>query len=115
MQPSTPRTEAAPAYAHRLKAMLAVEMVLAAVFLAVSAEPASAQASPMAAVLCTVIYWIIGGNLGRGIATLAVMAFGIGALVGKVSMGMALTVALGISITFGAFQLAALLGIAAAC
>jgi type IV secretion system protein VirB2 len=57
--------------------------------------------SPMEEVLCTILL-IIMGDAGRGIATLAVMAVGIGAMLGKVSWGQALTVAVGIGIMFGA-------------
>ena len=51
--------------------------------------------------LCNVVYWFVG-QLGQGIATLAVIVLGIGALFGKVSHGMALTTMVGISVIFGA-------------
>ncbi len=57
--------------------------------------------SPIEKVLCTVLLIIIG-DVGRGIATLAVMSMGIGAMLGKVTWGQALTVAAGIAIMFGA-------------
>jgi type IV secretory pathway VirB2 component (pilin) len=38
--------------------------------------------------------------MGRGLATLAICIVGVGALLGKVSWGMAITVAIGISIVF---------------
>lgn len=57
--------------------------------------------SPMEEVLCTILFIIIG-DAGRGIATLAVMSLGIGAMMGKVSWGQAITIAVGIAIIFGA-------------
>lgn len=57
--------------------------------------------SPMEEVLCTILL-IILGDAGRGIATLAVMGVGIGALYGKATWGQAITVAVGIGIMFGA-------------
>jgi|GEM_PF-3514865 len=56
--------------------------------------------SPMEGVLCRILLIIIG-DAGRGIATLAVMSMGIGAMLGKVSWGQALTVAVGIGVMFG--------------
>ena len=57
--------------------------------------------SPMEQVLCTILL-IILGDAGRGIATLAVMGMGFGAMMGKVSWGQAMTVAVGVGIMFGA-------------
>lgn len=57
--------------------------------------------SPMEQVLCSILLLIVG-DVGRGVATLAVMSLGIGAMMGKVSWGQALTVASGIGIMFGA-------------
>ena len=51
--------------------------------------------------LCNVADWFTG-SLGQGIATLAVIVLGIGALFGKVSQGMAITTMIGISVIFGA-------------
>lgn len=60
---------------------------------------AHATISPMGNVLCGVIS-IIYGNFGRALATLAVISLGVGAMLGKVSWGLALTVATGISVVF---------------
>lgn len=57
--------------------------------------------TPMGAVLCTVVAWFTG-NTGKGLATIAVTVIGIGALLGKVSWGMAIIVGIGIAIVFGA-------------
>jgi len=56
-------------------------------------------------VLCNAVEFITTG-VGAAIATLAVIVIGIGALMGKVSWGMAIIVALGIAIIFGAGTIA---------
>jgi len=66
------------------------------------------QLTPMGDVLCKVV-WFMYGNLGRGLATLGVVVIGIGALLGKTSWGMALTVGVGISIIFNAERITSLL------
>lgn len=86
-------------------AMLGI-FVLGFTFL--SAEPAMAQQSPMGNVICFII-GIIYGNLGRGLAVLAVIIVGVGATLGKVSWGLAMTVAIGIGTVFGAVPLVAYL------
>lgn len=73
-----------------------------------SAEPAMAQMSPMGNVICMII-GIIYGNLGRGLSVLAVIVVGIGATLGKVSWGLAMTVAVGVGTVFGAVPLVAYL------
>ena len=50
---------------------------------------------------CNIIR-VITGTIGKGIATIALIVVGVGALMGKVSWGMAIIVALGIAIVFGA-------------
>lgn len=45
---------------------------------------------------------VVTGNIGKGIATVALIVVGMGALMGKISWGMALIVALGIALVFGA-------------
>ena len=57
--------------------------------------------SPMGSVLCYVVS-LVYGNLGRGLATLAVVIIGIGATLGKVSWGLAITVGIGIAVVFNA-------------
>jgi len=72
--------------------------------------------TPMGQVLCDIIGWLIYGNLGKGLAILAVGMLGIGALLGKTSWGMALTVCVGIAVMFGAVGIVQAMGIdAAAC
>ena len=62
---------------------------------------AFANDTPMGNVLCTVVGWFTG-NTGKGLATIAITVIGIGALLGKVSWGMAIIVGVGVAIVFGA-------------
>ena len=55
----------------------------------------------LSTVLCNVVSWFTG-PVGAAIATLAIIVVGLGALLGKVSWGMAIIVALGVAIIFGA-------------
>lgn len=59
--------------------------------------------------LCGVAAWFTG-SVGQGIATLAIIVIGIGALMGKVSWGMAIIVGLGVAVIFGAPQIVEELG-----
>ncbi len=52
-------------------------------------------------VLCNVVEWFTG-PVGAGIATLAIIVVGLGALMGKVSWGMAIIVGIGVGVIFGA-------------
>lgn len=62
---------------------------------------AAAVNTPMGEILCVVTGWFTG-NTGKGLATIAVTVIGIGALLGKVSWGMAIIVGVGVAIVFGA-------------
>ena len=57
--------------------------------------------STIAKVLCNVVSWF-NGPVGKGIATLAIIVIGVGALMGKVSWGMAIIVGVGVAVIFGA-------------
>lgn len=72
---------------------------------------ASAAAEPTALtnVLCGVVGWF-QGPVGAGIATLAIIIIGVGALLGKVSWGMAIIVGIGVAIVFGAGSIVEALG-----
>jgi type IV secretion system protein VirB2 len=70
---------------------------------------ASGVDTPMGTVLCTVTAWFTG-NTGRGLATIAITVIGIGALLGKVSWGMAIIVGVGVAIVFGAAGIVTALG-----
>ena len=65
------------------------------------AAAATSTDTPMGNVLCTVVGWFTG-NTGKGLATIAITVIGIGALLGKVSWGMAIIVGIGVAIVFGA-------------
>jgi type IV secretion system protein VirB2 len=84
-------------------------MLLALALVAAALVPDMALADPITTALCVVVTTITGG-IGGAIATLAVIIIGIGALMGKVSWGMAIIVVLGIAIVFGAAELVGLLG-----
>ncbi len=60
-----------------------------------------ARNTPMGNVMCTVVGWFTG-NTGKGLATIAITIIGIGALLGKVSWGMAIIVGVGVAVVFGA-------------
>lgn len=62
----------------------------------------AAEDTPMGDVICDVVSFIYG-NLGRGLASLAIIILGVGATLGKVSWGLAITVAVGISVIFNAW------------
>ena len=78
----------------------------------VTLAPELAHADPeqtaMGNVLCKVVDMVYG-NLGRGLATLAVIIIGVGATLGKVSWGLAITVGVGISVIFNAENIVDLL------
>ncbi len=60
-------------------------------------------------VLCNVVEWFTG-PVGQGIATLAIIVIGVGALMGKVSWGMAIIVGVGVAVVFGASSIVDELG-----
>ena len=65
-------------------------------------------------ILCTVVHWFTG-KVGQGIATLAILVIGIGALMGKVSWGMAIIVGIGVGVIFGAPSIVEALGGTSGC
>ena len=65
-------------------------------------------------VLCNVVGWF-NGPVGAGIATLAIIVIGIGALMGKVSWGMAIIVGIGVGVIFGADTIVTALGADSNC
>ncbi|MFO1242862.1 MAG: TrbC/VirB2 family protein [Rickettsiales bacterium] len=92
-------------------------LALAAAALILTPDMAHALASPTALseTLCGVVGWFTG-PVGAGIATLAIIVIGVGALLGKVSWGMAIIVGLGVAIIFGAPTIVkALSGSASTC
>ncbi len=77
--------------------------LLFAVGICVSLLPDSAFAGSNAIeqVFCNLVS-LLNGPTGKAVATVAVIAVGVGALMGKISWGMALIVAIGIALVFGA-------------
>lgn len=84
--------------------------MLATILLIIFMQAAyAATDSAMGTVLCNIVD-IVYGNLGRGLATLAVVIIGVGATLGKTSWGLAMTVAVGISVIFNAGTVVGYLG-----
>lgn len=67
------------------------------------------KGSALDTVFCNVINWF-NGPVGKGIATIAIIVVGVGALMGKVSWGMAIIVGLGVALIFGATTIVDALG-----
>jgi type IV secretory pathway VirB2 component (pilin) len=84
-------------------------MVAYAVMLVPADALASGGVNSINDALCTVINWFLG-PIGKAIATLAIIIIGVGALMGKVSWGMAIIVGLGVAVIFGADTIATQLG-----
>lgn len=78
------------------------------------AAAAGGGGDTIAHVLCSVVGWFTG-SVGKGIATLAIIIIGVGALMGKVSWGMAIIVGIGVAVIFGASQIVEDLGGNAQC
>ena len=89
-------------------ALLSAAVVLAPEF-ALAQEIPDGTNTPFGTVFCTVVGWFLS-NTGKGLATLAVIIIGIGALLGKVSWGMALIVGTGVAIVFGAIGIVDAIG-----
>jgi len=88
---------------------ISIRQILAIFVMVVLASVQPAAASSMVNVLCTVAGWMVG-DIGRGIATIAVITIGISACLGKASWGMAILVAIGISVIFNAPYLVEIAG-----
>ena len=56
--------------------------------------------NPIGTVFCNAVNWFTG-TTGKGIATIAIIVIGVGALMGKVSWGMAIIVGIGVALIFG--------------
>lgn len=76
--------------------------------------PGGETPAALADVLCNVVGWF-NGPVGAGIATLAIIVIGIGALMGKVSWGMAIIVGIGVGVIFGADTIVTALGADSNC
>lgn len=84
-------------------------LVLFAVVVGASLLPEMANANVIQGVFCNVVT-IMTGTTGKALATVAIIAVGVGALLGKISWGMALIVALGVALVFGAASIVTALG-----
>ena len=84
-------------------------MVMLSAVVVAMPDFAFASDTPMGNVLCTVVGWFTG-NTGKGLATIAITVIGIGALLGKVSWGMAMIVGIGVAIVFGAAGIVSAMG-----
>lgn len=77
--------------------------------LAAASAATSGSGNAIQAVFCNLVI-MLNGTTGKAVATLAVIAVGVGALLGKISWGMALIVALGVALVFGAASIVSALG-----
>jgi type IV secretion system protein VirB2 len=90
-----------PTQQHLARAWQICLVVMLGTVIVLMPDFAFATDTPMGKVLCTVVTWFTG-NTGKGLATIAITVIGIGALLGKVSWGMAIIVGIGVAIVFGA-------------
>jgi type IV secretory pathway VirB2 component (pilin) len=102
--------------ARRIRRGTGLEPIVIALFTIVFylANAHAVQAQVMATVLCNTLD-VVQGDIGEGIATMGVLSVGIAATLGRVSWGMAVTVAIGIAILFSAADVAAAFGITSPC
>lgn len=84
--------------------MLFCALVMVAPDLAYAGTFNSGDNTVIGNALCRVVTWFTGST-GKGIATIAIIIIGVGALMGKVSWGMAIIVGIGVALIFGAASL----------
>lgn len=89
--------------------LVLVAVCVGASVLSDAAMAAAGDSNAIEQVFCNVVL-ILTGTTGKAIATVAVIAVGVGALLGKISWGMALIVALGVALIFGAASIVLALG-----
>ena len=87
---------------HAYYKLAALTVLSLAIYMALVTFAFASSNSPMGTILCNVVDMITQGNLGKGLATLGVIVVGVGAAIGKVSWGLAMTVAVGIAVTIRA-------------
>ena len=75
--------------------------------LATGGAPATANSFEI--LFCNIVAFFTG-TIGKALATIALIIIGIGALMGKVSWGMAIIVAIGVALIFGAASIVEALG-----
>jgi type IV secretion system protein VirB2 len=76
---------------------------------AVFAQSGGSQNNVIEQVFCNLVI-ILTGTTGKAVATVAIIAVGVGALLGKISWGMALIVGIGVALIFGAASIVNALG-----
>lgn len=84
-------------------------MLLACAIFILPIEAAASGSDGISGALCNVIGQL-NGPWGKGIATIAVVALGIGLFLGKLSWGLAISTAIGIGMIFGASALVSTIG-----
>jgi type IV secretion system protein VirB2 len=73
----------------------------------------TSSSDAISSVLCAIVGKLTG-QMGRGIATIAIVVLGIGLFLGKLSWAVAVATGIGIGLIFGAGQMVAWLGSAGA-
>jgi type IV secretory pathway VirB2 component (pilin) len=86
-------------------------LMVAVMFVACCSMAASPANAAMASVLCSILN-IVRYDLGKAVATMGVLSVAVGAALGKVSWGLAVTVAVGCSLMFNAGYYAGFFGLA---
>jgi type IV secretory pathway VirB2 component (pilin) len=84
-------------------------ILVVAVLVTVLPDVSYAYNSDMGYVMCNAAL-LFTGNAGRGLATIGISILGVGALLGKVSWGLAIVVGVGIGIIYGASGLVTVIG-----
>lgn len=87
---------------------LALYFLLVSLFITIPSSAEAAGTDPLSQTLCLVVSWFTG-KMGQAIATLGIIVLGIGAMMGKVSWQMALTVAFGVSVMFSGAEVVEIL------
>jgi type IV secretion system protein VirB2 len=82
------------------RGFLALTLALTVMYVPMEAMAANTP-NAIERLFCNVVSMLTGPT-GKAIATIAIIVVGLGALMGKVSWGMALIVALGVALVFGA-------------
>lgn len=92
-----------------LKKAWATSLMFTMAFALIMLPELAAAGATIGNVLCNVVEWF-NGPVGSGIATLAIIVIGVGALMGKVSWGMAIIVGVGVAVVFGSSTIVEELG-----
>ncbi len=91
------------------RAILLFSVTVGVTVLPDMAVAAAGDGGAISTVLCNIVT-ALTGNTGRAIGTIAIIVVGIGALLGKISWGVALIVAMGVALVFGATNIITALG-----